>query len=133
MTYKELNGLVLTLSRAIGNKETKTQRKLFKIYEKVKHHYDEYLEKLEDLRLEHAQVDEKGSLILDEKGGYNFTKEGLKALNKAYVDLGNQEFTFEKIPVVNPQGLETLYFLKDWLSGVEFIEPEAKPEEEEEL
>lgn len=129
MTYKELNSLVIILSRAIGTKETKTQRKLFKIYEKIKDHYDTYLEKMEDLRLDHAQVNEKGTLILNEKGDYNFTKEGLKALNKAVAELNAQEFPFEKINVVNPQGLETLLYLKDWLTGVEFVTPVEEDEE----
>lgn len=128
MTYKELNTLIRTIQNTIGNQETKTQKKLFKIFEKVKPSYDNYLSKLEDLRLDNAATDDKGVLLLDEKGGYKFNKEGLKALTKQIQDLENQEFTFEKIPVVNPQGLEEFTFLKNWLSGVEFKEEE--PEEE---
>lgn len=128
MTYKELNTLIRTIQNTIGNQETKTQKKLFKIFEKVKPSYNDYLSKLEDLRLDNAATDDKGVLLLDEKGGYKFNKEGLKALTKQIQDLENQEFKFEKIPVVNPQGLEEFTFLKDWLSGVEFKEEE--PEEE---
>lgn len=128
MKYKELHGLVMTIQRIAGNQETKIQKKLFKVYEKVKTTYEDYLEKIEELRLDNALTDEKGGLILDEKGKYRFSKEGLKKLNKDITALDEQEFTFEKIPVVNPQGLEEFTFLKDWLSGVEFKQEE--PEEE---
>ena len=128
MKYKELHSLVLTIQRISGAQETKIQKKLFKVYEKVKKTYEDYLDKVEELRLDNALVDEKGGLILNEQGKYRFSKEGLKKLNKDITALDEQEFPFEKIPVVNPQGLEEFTFLKDWLSGVEF-----KVEEDEEL
>jgi hypothetical protein len=128
MKYKELHGLVLTIQRISGSQETKVQKKLFKVYEKVKTIYEDYLEKIEELRLDNALTDEKGGLILTDQGKYRFGKEGLKKLNKDIAALDEQEFPFEKIPVVNPQGLEEFTFLKDWLSGVEF-----KEEEDEEL
>lgn len=128
MTYKELNNLIRTIQNTIGNQETKTQKKLFKIFEKVKPTYNDYLNKLEELRLDNAATDDQGILLLDEKGAYKFNKEGLKKLNKQIQDLDNQEFTFEKIPVVNPQGLEEFTFLKNWLSGVEFKEDQADEE-----
>ena len=128
MKYKELNNLVVTIQQVSGAQETKIQKKLFKVYEKVKSIYEDYLEKVEELRLDNALTDEKGALILTEQGKYKFGKDGLKKLNKDIVALDDQEFAFEKIPVVNPQGLEGFTFLKDWLSGVEF-----QIEEEEEL
>lgn len=128
MKYKELHGLVVTIQRISGAQETKIQKKLFKVYEKVKATYEDYLEKIEELRLDNALIDDKGALVLDEQGKYKFGKDGLKKLNKDIAILDEQEFPFEKIPVVNPQGLEEFTFLKDWLSGVEFKEEE--PEEE---
>jgi hypothetical protein len=59
-------------------------------------------------------------LLVDEKGGYKFSKEGVKLLTKQISDLDNSEFHFEKINVVNPQGLEEFIFLKDWVTGVPF-------------
>jgi hypothetical protein len=128
MKYKELNVLANNLQAVITNEETKIQKKLVKIFEKVKPIVEEFQEKANDLRIDHASVDEKDILLLDEKGGYKFTKDGLKALTKQLQDLDNQEFEFTKINVVNPQGLEKFIFLKDWLSGVNFLE-----EEDEEL
>jgi len=128
MKYKELLKLVMTIQQVSGNQETKIQKKLFKVYEKVKTTYEEYLEKIEELRLDNALTDDKGGLVLNEQGKYRFSKEGLKKLNKDITTLDDQEFPFEKIPVVNPQGLEEFTFLKDWLSGVEFKQEEAEEE-----
>jgi hypothetical protein len=128
MKYKELRDLVMAIHQVSGNQETKIQKKLFKVYEKVKSTYEDYLEKIEELRLDNALTDDKGGLILNEQGKYRFNKEGLKKLNKDINALEDQEFAFEKIPVVNPQGLEEFTFLKDWLSGVEFKEEEAEEE-----
>lgn len=126
MKYKELNVLSNNLQAVINNEETKIQKKLVKIFEKVKPIIEEYQDKINELKIDNASVDDKGILLLDEKGGYKFSKEGIKTLSKQLQDLDNQEFNFEKINVVNPQGLEKFTFLRDWLSGVTF-------EEEEEL
>lgn len=126
MKYKDLNVLSNNLQAVVNGEETKVQKKLVKIFEKVKPIIEEYQDKINELRLDNASVDDKGILLTDEKGGYKFSKEGVKTLNKQLQELDNQEFTFEKINVVNPQGLDKFTFLKDWLSGVTF-------EEEEEL
>jgi hypothetical protein len=128
MKYKELHNLVMTIQQIAGGQETKIQKKLFKVYEKVKSTYEDYLEKVEELRLDNALTDDKGGLVLNEQGKYRFNKEGLKKLNKDILTLDGQDFPFEKIPVVNPQGLEEFTFLKDWLSGVEFKQEEAEEE-----
>jgi hypothetical protein len=120
MTYKELNLLVRNIQASVGNQETKIQKKLFKIFEKVKPTLEDYNEKVNELRLDNASVDEKGILLMDDKGGYKFSKEGVKLLTKQVSDLDNSEFPFEKINVVNPQGLEEFIFLKDWVTGVPF-------------
>ena len=124
MKYKELNVLSNNLQSVINNEETKVQKKLVKIFEKVKPVIEEYQDKINELRLDNASVDDKGILLTDEKGAYKFSKEGVKNLSKQLQDLDNQEFTFEKINVVNPQGLDKFTFLKDWLTGVTFEEDE---------
>jgi len=120
MTYKELNFLVRNIQASVGNQETKIQKKLFKIFEKVKPTLEDYNEKVNELRLDNASADSEGILLVDEKGGYKFSKEGVKLLTKQISDLDNSEFPFEKINVVNPQGLEEFIFLKDWVTGVPF-------------
>ena len=128
MKYNQLNTLVASINAVIGNQETKVQKKLFKIYEKVKSHHESYQAQVEELRLDNASADDKDILLLDEKGGYKFTKEAIKKLTAQVTELGNKEFAFDKINVVNPAGLENFTFLEDWTTGISFVK-----EEEEEL
>ena len=128
MKYQQLQTLVASINAVIGSQETKTAKKLFKIYEKVKTHHEDYQAKVEALRLDNAAVGEKDVLLLNEKGSYKFTKEGLKKLQEQIKELGEKEFEFKPINVVNPQGLEDFNFLEDWTTGITFVK-----EEEEEL
>ena len=127
MKYKQLLQLVSNINVVIGNQETKVQKKLFKIYEKIKKHHDDYNTEVEILRLDNAQTDDKDCLLLDDKGGYKFSKDGIKKLTKDIEALNDKEFDFQIINVVNPQGLEEFTFLSDWTMGIEF----NKQEEEE--
>ncbi len=127
MKYQQLNQLIYNLNQVVGQ-ETKTAKKLFKIYEKVKPHHEHYQAKVEELRLDNAQTDSNDCLLLSEKGEYRFTKEGIKKLTEQVKDLGDKEFDFKKIEVANPQGLEDFNFLEDWTTGITFVK-----EEEEEL
>lgn len=124
MTYKELNLLVKNIQVSIGDQETKIQKKLFKIFEKIKGHLEVYNEMVNELRLDNASVDDAGILLMDDKGGYKFTKEAAKQLTKQIIALDNEEFSFAKINVVNPQGLEEFVFLQGWVAGVEFAAEE---------
>jgi len=121
MKYQQLNTLVASINAVIGSQETKTQKKLFKIYQKVKTHHEDYQAKVEELRLDNASTKENDILILNEKGEYSFTKEAIKKLTEQVKELNNKEFDFTPIPVVNPQGLEDFNFLEDWTTGITFI------------
>ena len=127
MKNKDLLQLVANLNSVIGNSETKTQKKLVKIYERVKKHHEDYQAEVETLRLDNAQTDDKDCLLLDEKGNYKYSKEGIKKLTKDIEALNDKEFDFQIINVVNPANLEDFTFLQDWVTGVEF----NKQEEEE--
>ena len=124
--YKELSGLVGAISAVIGNQETKVQKKLFKIYEKLKADYESYQAQIEELRLDNAATDEAGILLLDDKGGYKFNKEGVKKLNKQLIELSEKTFEFTPINVINKIGLDAFQFLKDWTSGIVFKELEEE-------
>jgi hypothetical protein len=127
MKYQQLNQLIYNLNQVVGQ-ETKTAKKLYKIYEKVKPHHEDYQAKVEALRLDNAQVDDKDCLVLNEKGEYRFTKEAIKKLTAQVKELGEKEFEFKPIEVVNSSGLKEFTFLQDWTTGIAFI-----TEEEEEL
>jgi len=126
--YKDLNILVASINAVIGGQETKVQKKLFKLYEKVKPTHEDYNKQRDELRLDNAATDDKGVLIMDEKGDYKFNKEGVKKLTKDIDALNEKEFEFKPIEVINTNGLEKFTFLEDWTKGITFVK-----EEEEEL
>jgi hypothetical protein len=127
MKNKQLLQLVSNLNAVIGNQETKVQKKLFKFQEKIKKYLDDYNKEYEELRLDNASVDDKGILLLDDKGNYKYSKEGIKKLTKDIDALNDKEFDFQIINVVNQSGLQDFTFLEDWTTGIEF----NKQEEEE--
>jgi hypothetical protein len=127
MKNKQLLQLVSSINVVIGNQDTKTQKKLFKIYEKIKKHHEDYQAEVEILRLDNAQTDDKDCLLLDEKSNYKFSKDGIKKLTKDIEALNDKDFEFVIINVVNPDGLQDFTFLEDWTTGIEF----NKQEEEE--
>ena len=128
MKYGKINPLINSLNAVIGKQETKIQKKLFKFAEKIKPYQEDYAKKVEELRLDNAAADEKGVLLVNEKGDFRYSKEGLKKLQDDVKEHNEKEFDFKKIEVVNPQGLEDFHFLEDWVTGVTF---NPKPEEEE--
>lgn len=132
-TYGELLRLVQILNSLLGSKEyaeqnTKGAKKLQKIGAKIKANLDEYNEKLEDLRLDNANTDDSGSLILDEKGNYKYSKDGLKNLNKDIKKLLDSSFEFYQFTFSN-EGIEDHVFLAGWVEGIE--EPVVKEDDED--
>ena len=128
MKYKQLNEVVYKIQTIKGKPEEKVIKKLIKFIEKLKPYNEDYNTKVQDLRLDNAATDKDGVLLLDEKGEYKFTKEGIKKLTEQIKELGEKEFEFKPIEVINTQGLENFTFLEDWTTGIKFIK-----EEEEEL
>jgi len=125
MTYKQLLELVNnlnneTVNQQVKGQDTKVSQKLGKIAKKLTKYVDEYNEQVEEIRIDNASTDDKGVILKEEKGGYKFSKDGLKKIMKQIKELNEKEFIYEKINVVNPSGLEEFTFLQDWLTGVEF-------------
>jgi hypothetical protein len=123
-SYKDLYMVVAYTAANIMNESTKGQKKLALIRKKFQPYLDEYNEKRDELRLDHASVDDKGNLIMDEKGEYKFSKEGLKKLSQAVKELSDQEFDYTPILIINPEELELYTFLDGWVSGVKFEKEE---------
>lgn len=129
MQYKQLLELVDELNnqtrlQQVKGEDTKISQKLVKIAKKLEKYVNEYNEQVEEIRIDNASTDDKGVILKEEKGGYKFSKDGLKKVLKQIKELNEKEFIYEKINVVNPAGLEEFSFLQDWVSGVEFIKEE---------
>lgn len=118
--YTELFLLIGHLNLNVKDGKTKGQKKLQKIAERIKPILEKYQELSEDLRLDHASCDKDGNLLINEKGGYSFTKEAIKKLNQQSRDLNESSFDFDPIEVLNPEGLEEYTFLEGWVKGVKF-------------
>ena len=129
MKNKQLLELVNNLNNEIGKQQvkgedTKVSQKLVKLAKKLEKYLNDYNEQVEEIRIDNASTDDKGVILKDEKGGYKFSKEGLKSLLNQIKELGEKEFNYEAIHVVNPAGLEEFSFLSEWLTNVEFIKEE---------
>jgi hypothetical protein len=127
--YKDLLELVNNLNQAIVNQQvkgedTKVSQKLGKLAKKLEKHLNDYNEQVEEIRIDNASTDDKDVILKDEKGGYKFSKDGLKKLLNQIKALGEKQFNYEAIHVVNPAGLEEFSFLSEWLTNVEFIKEE---------
>jgi hypothetical protein len=129
-TYRDLNLLSRAIQHSFGSQETKVQKKLVKIHEKIKPHLDSFESQLDELRLDNAATDEKGIVQIEEKGGYKFNKEGIKKLNKDAEALKDKEFDFKLIEIINTDGFENLHFLEGWTNGIVFSPKEEEEEEE---
>lgn len=134
-TYQDLLNVVRAVNVLVNNKEhadanTKGVKKLQKIGEKLKSHLDTYNEKLDDIRLDCANTDKDGSLLLDENGGYKFTKDKLKELNKKVKVLLAEEFEFYQF-TFSTEGLDKYAFLEGFVEGLEFPEIEVVEDEDD--
>jgi hypothetical protein len=120
--------VVTNLGTIYGNELSfTTEEKFKKIAEKVKPLFDEYNEKREDIRLDHAFEDKSGVLELNDKGEYKFTKEGIKAMAKDMKALLDETFEFYAF-TFSTEGIDDLKFLAEWVEG---IEPEQPNEDEQ--
>lgn len=126
-TNTELLELVRNLNMTPAEKGSKREVKLKKIAEKIKQLFEEYNEKREEIRLDHAYADKNGVLELNEKGEYKFTKEGIKAMGKDMKALLEKEFDFYQF-TFSTEGIEDLKFLAGWVEG---IEPEKEEQDEQ--
>jgi len=128
---KKTNAELLELVRALNvtptEKGSKAEAKLKKIVEKIKPLFEEYNEKHEDIRLDHAHTEYNGVLELNEKGEYKFTKEGIKGMSKDMKKLLDETFEFYQF-TFSSEGIENFKFLAGW---VESIEAEQSVEEVE--
>ncbi|NOS92092.1 MAG: hypothetical protein HOP30_09235 [Cyclobacteriaceae bacterium] len=74
------NNAHLLLSQKKGQ-ESKLLFKLRKVIKKTTNLFNDYMDEIQEIRIDHASVDEKGNVIQVE-GNYKFTPEKVKELTK---------------------------------------------------
>ena len=117
-TNAELLELVRFLNSTPVEKGSKAEAKLKKIAEKIKPLFEDYNEKREDIRLDHAYTESNGVLELNEKGEYKFTKDGIKAMGKDMKKLLDDTFEFYQF-TFSKEGIEDFKFLAGWVESIE--------------
>lgn len=71
---------------------------------------EKYQRKLEDLRIEHCSIDDKGLILRDERNQYRFTKDGLTKLNRAQEELYGSDVEIEPYyATAIPKDLSAIY------------------------
>lgn len=132
-SFKDLFGLIYAINVSIPQKDskewTKVQKKLVKIGERLKEYTELYNEKRDAILLDNA-LEKDGKLEINADGTYAYSKDGEKKKKEQLVKLFNEEFDYSPIPVISPEGLAELTFLKGWLTGVNFVEVEEEEEVE---
>jgi ElaB/YqjD/DUF883 family membrane-anchored ribosome-binding protein len=128
-TNAELLELVRALNVTPTEKGSKAEAKLKKIVDKIKPLFDQYNEKREDIRLDHAHTESNGVLDLNEKGEYKFTKDGIKAMSKDMKNLLDETFEFYQF-TFSTEGIDSFKFLAGWVEG---IEPEQPSQDDEQV
>lgn len=115
-TYKEVFGFIANANAYLKSNEEETKLKyaIERTGEKVNLVTKEYFQKLKDLRLEHALSEPNGKVpfTTNEQGEreYEYTKEGLKALDKAIEDLFESNVELEVYYAQElPEGLEEYF------------------------
>jgi hypothetical protein len=127
-TYAELLDLVRNINVVQAEPNSKREKKLKKIAEKIKPIFEQYNEQREDIRLDNAHSNAEGVLDLNEKSEYKFTKEGLKKMNKDMKQLLDKSFEFYQF-TFNNEGIEDLFFLAGWVESI--LLPEEPKDDEQ--
>lgn len=129
--YKDLLVLINYLNLSVTDGTTIADKKLQIFAKKIQIYLDQYNEKLEDIRLTNASTDKDDNLILDEKGGYKYSKEATKKVREEIRDLLEQEFDYQEVTAVSGKALEKFTFLNGWINGVEFEQVDEEENDEE--
>lgn len=119
-SYQELIQLVNTINLISGDnkysKDTKAMKKLSSIANKLKPIVETYTELLGNIQLDNAHTDANGCLILDEKGGYKYSKDGQKKFNSDLKNLLSSTFEFYQ-STFSSEGIEEFKFLQGWVES----------------
>ena len=98
-TYQEIANFIGTAQAYQADekrtKETKFTYALRKVVKSCQKLWESYIEQREDIDVEHAATDPKTHVILrdEQGGGISYTKDGMRARQKALRELFQQEVT----------------------------------------
>ena len=101
MTPKTISNKQLVMTMDFANKMTSREDKLGHacrmFMDSLKPSVDTFNKQIKRIRLTHSAVDKNNCVLLNEKGDYSFTKEGLIALEEEMDNFMEQEVELPKI------------------------------------
>lgn len=139
VTNKQLESFQLNSEAWLNKENGKVNKFLFalgKIKKKTKSLYESYMEKIQELRIEFASVDEKGNVMMKENH-IDYKPEKVKELQKKIKEEGAKEIEIEPHYAKPPKDLPWAFkevFLKFVIEDKEEEEPaqEADGDQKEE-
>lgn len=110
--------------------KTKWTYALERMEKRLKPQIEAYQEAQGDLQIEHAATDEKGAILTEPDGRFRYTKDGLRARNKAQKELMEKTVEFEPYYATElPENLSEIE--KETCAGFVLKEEEAAAPAEE--
>lgn len=96
-TYRQINEFIAAASVYLKAhpEPSKLEYALKKMLKRSGAVMEDYNEKLEDLRIDNCIENDKGVIARDERGNYQFSKDGLKTLLKAHRELADKPVSLE--------------------------------------
>lgn len=91
LTFEQVNEILNEASKIEDDKFQYCIKKILNQAQKIK---AKEQKKIQELQIDYCSVDEKGNVLHNDKGGYVYTKENLKELNKKINELNENVHEF---------------------------------------
>jgi len=99
-TYKEVASFIGGANVILADEEFLKKKPSYYVKKQLKKMTaltENYNDKIADLRIEHASVDERGNLSTEVNGAFKFTKENMRKLNADIKKLNEEKVTFDYV------------------------------------
>lgn len=130
---KSLNAFHVNISNYLNiyRDENKFSYACKRVLRNSKNKQDDFMDQIEEMKINLGSINEKGNLIINPSGGYDFTPENLLKFNKKLKELEQQEVEIDHYYISSKFIPDTVPFqLKEVLIGF-VIDPEEDDKEPE--
>lgn len=112
VTFQQVVNFRQAARTYLGQKQprTKLHYALEKMISKTEKIQQEYVDKEQEIRVDLAETDKDGILLITEKGNYSYKKEKAKELQKTLREIGNSPVSLEVHTVEPPKTLESAWY-----------------------
>lgn len=113
VTYQQIANFRNAARQFIGQKpaQTKLHFAINKMMKRTENHHQDFFDKENDIKIEHAQTDKDGVLLINADKAYSYSKENAKKLQADMRKLGRTEVEVDVFPVKElPKDLEAAWY-----------------------